>query len=416
MSRTPLVPTGNVNSMRLFFLICLVGSIKAIGQDYSLYQNALKEIYQLASNPDSALRANAVEKWWANLREQNQIPLIVEDSVAFLYQGEAKSVMWTGDFNGWGYDKTFDNNGKVIPNTHLWILKKSFPKDARLDYKIVVDGNQILDPENAHQQWSGVGGGSPNSELRMPLWKESMELQENSAVPHGTIKHDILIHSKILGYQVMYSVYLPNGYEKLGKLPVVYVTDGYEYLHPKLGNMATVLDNLIAEKKIKPIAAIFVDHREPINRSNNKRMQELAMNTNYLEFFVKELIPHIEKKYPAAPDATQRAIMGTSMGALTSTYFAFARPDVFGLAVIQSPAFWTKPQIYQLCSGPSNPKMKISMTSGVINDTSKESRKMKEILATSSCEYHYREVNEGHSWGNWRNLIDDVLIDLFAAN
>jgi enterochelin esterase family protein len=84
------------------------------------------------------------------------------------------------------------------------------------------------------------------------------------------------------------------------------------------------------------------------------------------------------------------------------------------MAGIQSPAFWTKPQIYQLCSNPNNPKMKISMTSGLINDTSKESRKMKDILAASSCEYHYREVNEGHSWGNWRNLIDDILVDFFA--
>jgi len=58
--------------------------------------------------------------------------------------------------------------------------------------------------------------------------------------------------------------------------------------------------------------------------------------------------------------------------------------------------------------------MKISMTSGLIYDASKDSRKMKDILAASSCEYYYREVNEGHSWGNWRNLIDDVLVDLFA--
>jgi enterochelin esterase-like enzyme len=57
--------------------------------------------------------------------------------------------------------------------------------------------------------------------------------------------------------------------------------------------------------------------------------------------------------------------------------------------------------------------MKISMSAGVINDTSADSRKMKDLLETSSCEYHYREVNEGHSWGNWRRLIDDILIDFF---
>ncbi|HLZ15639.1 MAG TPA: alpha/beta hydrolase-fold protein, partial [Cyclobacteriaceae bacterium] len=357
-----------------------------------------------------------IQKWFASLRESSQVPFIVEDSVLFLYEGDAKSVAWMGDFNGWGHDETFKNKGRRVPHTDIWYLKTAFPRDARLDYKIVLNGSEyILDPENARQQWSGVGGGSPNSELRMPQWKEYPELQTHSDIGHGSLKQDILFKSKVLGYQITYSIYLPYGYEKLGKLPTVYVTDGYEYLLPQLGNMATILDNLIAEKKIKPIAAIFVDQREPVNRANNKRMQELAMNKTYLDFFVTELIPHVERQYPLIGEASQRAILGTSMGGLTSTYFAFTRPDVFGMAGIQSPAFWTKPQIYQLCSSPANPKMKISMTSGLINDTSKESRKMKDILAATSCEYHYREVNDGHSWGNWRNLIGGILIDFFAV-
>ncbi len=402
--------------MKIKLLIgLLVVALKSVAQDYSSFTNTLAQLKRSSSLADSAQRKNEIEKWLNVLREQNQIPFVVEDSVAFLYQGKGKYVSWMGDFNGWGYDRNFQNNGKHIPNTDLWILKATFPKDSRLDYKIVLNNTEyILDPENPHQQWSGVGGGSPNSELRMPLWKEDPIQQYRNDIAHGTVKPDILFFSHILGYQITYSVYLPYGFEKMGKLPAIYVTDGYEYLHPQMGNMATVLDNLIAEKKIKPIAAIFIDHREPVNRSNNKRMHELAMNSAYLDFFIKEFIPQVEKKFPIASAATERAILGTSMGGLTSTYFAFARPDVFGMAGIQSPAFWTKPQIYQLCSNPAVPKMKVSITSGLINDTSKESRKVKDILAASSCEYHYREVNEGHSWGNWRNLIDDVLIDLFA--
>ncbi|MFM9839372.1 MAG: alpha/beta hydrolase-fold protein [Cyclobacteriaceae bacterium] len=380
------------------FVLC---SYLSQAQDYSSFTNTIK-----------TLRDTTV---YHQLIEAKRIPFVVDDSVAFLYRGKAESVVWMGDFNGWGYDKVFLNQGKKIGNTNIWMLKASFPKNARLDYKILVDGkNWILDPENPYQQWSGVGGGSPNSELRMPEWKEDAEQKTRTDIAHGTVKTDLLFNSKILNYQVTYGVYLPAGYEKLGKLPVMYVTDGYEYMHPQLGNMVTVLDNLIAEKKIKPIAAVFVDHREPVNRSNNRRMLELAMSSAYLDFFTKELLPEIEKNYPVATDAKQRGIMGTSMGGLTATYFAFTKPDVFGLAGIQSPAFWTKPQIYQLCSNPANPTMKISMTSGLINDTSKESRKMKDVLEASSCVYHYREVNEGHSWGNWRNLIDDVLIDLFG--
>ncbi len=381
----------------------LLISITVFSQDYS----ALRKVM-------TNLNSSDLDNWWSTLKNDAKIPLIVEDSVYFFYQGEGKTVQWMGDFNGWGYQKDFANKGKKIPNTNIWYLKCAFPKDARLDYKILIDEtNWILDPENKNQQWSGVGGGSPNSELRMPDWHEDPSVIERPEVPKGKISNDFLLNSASLGYQVTYSVYLPYQHEKLGKLPTIYLTDGYEYLHPQLGSMSTVLDNLIDDKKIKPVIAIFVDNREPVNRANNRRMNELAMNAKYLNFFVDELIPKIESTFPVISHSQSRAIMGTSMGGLTATYFAFTRPDVFALAGIQSPAFYTRPQIYSLCSNPADPKMKVSMTAGVINDTSVDSRKMKELLETSSCEYHYREVNEGHSWGNWRRLIDDILIDLF---
>ena len=390
----------------IFGLSLLIIFTDGLGQNYSALQEN-RQYLNSKSNPD-------IENWWTNLKKDKQIPLIIEDSVYFFYRGDAKTIEWMGDFNGWGYQKDFDNRGKKISGTDIWYLKASFPKDARLDYKILIDGsNWILDPENDHQQWSGVGGGSPNSELRMPQWHEDLSTIERPNVNKGNVTKDLLLSSNSLGYQVTYSVYLPYQVEKFGKLPTVYLTDGYEYLHPQLGAMSTILDNLISDKKIKPIIAIFIDNREPVNRANNRRMNELAMNAKYLDFFTNELIPKIESTYPAISNAQNRAIMGTSMGGLTATYFAFSKPDVFGLAGIQSPAFYTRPQIYSLCSNPTDPKMKVSMTAGVINDTSADSRKMKELLEASSCEYHYREVNEGHSWGNWRRLIDDILIDLF---
>ncbi len=219
-------------------------------------------------------------------KRPSRLPLVVEDSVAFFYRGNDKTVEWTGDFNAWGYHKDFANKGRLIPGTDVWMLKSSFPKNARLDYKIQLAGRAlILDPENIHQQWSGVGGGSPNSELRMPDWKEDPVLLVRNDILHGSVKEEILFNSKVLGYQITYSVYLPAQYATLGKLPSLYVTDGYEYMQPRLGNMITILDNLLADKKIKPVVVIFIDHREPINRSNNKRMDELAMNPKYPRFF-----------------------------------------------------------------------------------------------------------------------------------
>ena len=386
----------------LFYL-----SFGSIHPNYAQLPNSVQELVHTIK------ATTALDEFWKELKKSNQIPFKVDDSLAFLYRGAAKSVEWMGDFNGSGYDKKFDNKGKKIANTDVWILKTSFPKDARLDYKIVLNGrNWILDPENSYQQWSGVGGGSPNSELRMPDWKEDPSLQYHDNIPHGKIISEILFHSKTLDYQITYSVYLPQG--NLNNLPVVYVTDGFEYMHPKMGNMITILDNLIADKKIKPVIAVFIDHREPVNRSNNRRMEELAMNEKYLKFFTDEFIPLVEQTYPVAKGRENRAILGTSMGGLTSAYFIFSRPEIFGMAGIQSPAFWSKPQIYSLCDSVADSKTKIFMSSGVFNDTSESTRKMKTILENNSCTYTYKETNEGHSWGNWRNLIDDILIDFFG--
>ena len=376
------------------------------GQNYDEFTSTLLAF----QHGDSASR----EMIWNNLKAARKLPLISHDSVAFLFRGQANSVAWMGDFNAWGYDKNFQALGKLI-GKYFWILKASFPVDARLDYKILVNGVEWrLDPNNPYQQWSGVGGGSPNSELRMPAWREDSAISSQPRENGGTLSDDILFYSTSLGYQVMYKIYTPPQYESLLNNPIMYVTDGYEYLHPKMGNMVAVLDNLIIGKKIKPIVAVFVDHREPVNRSNNRRMEELALNPKYLSFFADELVPHVEKDLKVSGIPGERGILGTSMGGLNAAYFAFTRPDVFGLSGIQSPSFNNRPKIYTICDSPDNPKVKVSMTTGVINDASEGTRKMKAILENYACVYHYKEVNEGQSWGNWRNLTDDILIDFFG--
>jgi enterochelin esterase-like enzyme len=251
----------------------------------------------------------------------------------------------------------------------------------------------------------------------MPQWKMDPVTVRNSSLPVGNIKEDILFSSKELGYQLTYSLYVPHPYssEPHVNYPILYVTDGYEYLHPQMGNMKTILDNLIGAGKIKPIIVVFVDHRDPINRSNNRRMQELAMNDKYLGFFVKELIPKIEGSLGNSFSSADRGIMGTSMGGLNAAYFAFSKPDVFGLAGIQSPAFWFRPEIYTVCDQTKAPPVKTFMTTGLIFDTEEGAEKMKSILEKNTCTFQYQEVNQGHSWGQWKDLIDDILIYFYPG-
>ena len=54
------------------------------------------------------------------------------------------------------------------------------------------------------------------------------------------------------------------------------------------------------------------------------------------------------------------------------------------------------------------------MSTGVIFDTEESARKMKKIFDEKGYPLKYFEVNEGHSWGNWRGLLDDMLIYFFG--
>ncbi|QHT66107.1 esterase family protein [Rhodocytophaga rosea] len=249
----------------------------------------------------------------------------------------------------------------------------------------------------------------------MPAWQPEEAATDKKNISKGKLSDNLSVKSSEMGYALQYKVYLPAGYEKLSKLPVVYVTDGHEYADDRMGAMVRILDNLIAEHKIKPVIAVFIDPREIANPGNNRRMIELVLNDKFVSFITQELVPDIDKKYKTDPSPQSRGIMGTSLGGLNAAYVGIKASDKISLLGIHSPAFWYRPQIYTLYENSPKLPLKIFMSTGVISDTEEGARRMKSILESKQYTLQYKEVNEGHSWGNWRSLIDDILIYLFPA-
>ncbi len=360
---------------------------------------------------DPEERQEKIDAIWDSLTINNLIPVTEDSTALFLYRGEAESVRWNGDFNGWSGNKTVDTEGEKIPGTDIWMLEKNFPSDARLDYKITIDDeNWILDPVNPHQQWSGFG---PNSELRMPDWKEEPLKTTTEEASKGTMSSTKSIASKNLSYKVQYRVYTPAGYDKFKELPVLYTTDGQEYSDEKLGTAPIVLDNLIHLQRIEPIIAVFVEPLNPENTDENRRMDEMGMSEEYLSFFVDELIPKIESEYKVKATKENRVILGTSLGGLNAAYFAFSRPDIFDGAAIQAPAFWYREGIYDLIRNAKEYPSNIYMSVGTIGDNTLDARLMKKLFEDKKLDFSYLEVNEGHSWGAWSAQMDDILIQFF---
>ncbi|MCX6226348.1 MAG: alpha/beta hydrolase-fold protein [Bacteroidia bacterium] len=373
------------------------------GYPYKSLAEFRKAADQIGNISDPAQRENQVKELWDKLKADNQIPFRLGDSVAFLYKGEANTVSWAGDFNDWKPAQP-GNTGTKSGQSDIWIAVQKFPVDARLDYKIVVDDKWILDPDNPYRQMSGMG---PNSELHMPGWKFPDETKLSPDVIRGNLSDNILIKSEKLGYQVNYKVYTPYNYVSCESLPVIYVTDGQDYAEDEKGAMLVILDNLIYAGEIKPVIAVFLDPREPGNDKNNRRMQEYVCNQKYADFIGDELVPLIDKSYKTHACPDDRAILGTSLGGMNSAWFGAVRINDFHLLGIQSPAF-NKTVLDRFARLDWLP-FRVYMTTGVINDTQQQALEMKQILEKNKVDFVYREVNEGHSWGNWRALLGDML-------
>lgn len=397
----------------LNFVSCTKGEDNT-DEDISDYKTftSVNELTNLLDSLSGLADNHRLTALWDSLVIHKQIPFILGDSVAFLYMGDTNtnSVKWAGDFNGWNPEQQ-DYSGKRVGLSNIWMVEKSFPLDARLDYKIVVDGQWRLDPVNNLVQYSGFG---PNSELRMPEWEFPQETILINGVSRGTLSGNISILSSTdnLGYKVNYRIYTPAGYKNLSDLPVIYVTDGQEYSDDRLGAMLIVLDNIIYQQKIEPCIAVFIDPRDPDNLSNNRRMTEYAANIRFANFVADELVPQIDLNYKTNASPDKRAILGTSMGGWNSAFFGLKRSDKFHLIGIHSPAF--DQIIIQEYSLVEKLPLKMFMSTGVIYDTQDRARAMKVILDQKGYPLIYVEVNQGHSWGNWRALIEEPLVYFFG--
>lgn len=230
---------------------------------------------------------------------------------------------------------------------------------------------------------------------------------------NGTLTNDIRISSDVLGYELQYRVYLPQGYEAQSDYPVIFLTDGQNYL--RRGNMDTVLDELISNQQIKPVIAVFVDPRDPDNLEDNRRRRQFLCNEDYLIFYIEELIPEIESTYPVIKNREGRTIMGLSFGGTNAACFGLMGYDVFSGIAMQSPANHPIPKLLPTYDSVPSLPLKIFLSTGTPNDNTRANRDFHKVLESKDYSLKYMEVNEGHNWDNWGTLIDDVLIYYYGT-
>lgn len=368
---------------------------------------------------DPARAQTRANTFWDAVVKKRRVPLLLNDTAIFLYKGQASSVTWRGDFSFWELGTGLE--GTRIRNTDLWYALANFPRDSRTDYQIVVNHSQwILDAANPHQRGSWSGNVSV---LTMPDFRVTEFTARRADVPRGTLTDWTALDSAAWGAPINYRVYTPPQYDTLAQLPVLYVTDGNDFSKEREGAMPVVLDNLIADEKITPVMAVFIDARNAKNPSDNQRETQLIQRSEaFAKFITSELIPIIDAQYHTHATREGRVLVGTSYGGVFSIFAGLEYPDVFGNLALFSPAYWVLDSpagrmsqfVRDALSKKSSTPTKIFMSGGIPDwDVGKLEPRAK-LFRDRGDAIQLFHSQEGHSWGAWSGLMDEMLEYFFA--
>lgn len=57
--------------------------------------------------------------------------------------------------------------------------------------------------------------------------------------------------------------------------------------------------------------------------------------------------------------------------------------------------------------------VRIFLHTGLLADNTAESRRLRDVLVSADYTFTYVETPEGHSYGNWAGILDDMLAYFF---
>ena len=248
---------------------------------------------------------------------------------------DAKSVIVSLGLGGRG--------GTVLKkdNDGVWTGTTEGPMDPGFHYyHLTIDGATVNDPGTGNYfgscRWeSGIEIPAPDQDF----------YAERTNIPHGSMQ-TVKFYSPSLGKMQEATVYLPYGYGKLvdkkgnpvkegakgiqERYPVLYLQHGWgenETSWPIQGKAGLIMDNLIADGKIKPFIIVMA-----YGLTNDFKFGTIGQFTaeEFEKVLIDELIPYIDKNYLTKSDKWNRAMAGLSMGGMTTKLITLRRPEMFG--------------------------------------------------------------------------------------
>ncbi len=349
---------------------------------------------------------------------------------------DAKQVTAAGELDGKPHPMTKGPDG-------VWSVTIGPLAPDIYTYAFNVDGASALDPQNTNTKL-GFGSFGPVSVVEVP--GDGPQFYDSRPVPHGEVRMRPY-ESKTLGFARTVWIYTPPGYDTGKDYPVLYLLHGagdVESGWVLIGRANLILDNLIAEKKARPMVVVMpLGHTiqsfwtGPAKALPNEMTAAFAKGgldavlfalmagdgRGGLSLFAKDLLddvmPLVERSYKVSKKPEDRAIAGLSMGGGQTVNIAFNRPDLFRYVAVMSGAVTGKAdQIYSKFLGnpdQANKQFKLFWF-GVGKDdtlTGPGDRDFEQMLTKYKVNHTARVTEGRHEWTVWRHHLNEIAPLLF---
>lgn len=285
-----------------------------------------------------------------------------------------------------------------------WVGTTAGPMDEGFHYyNVKIDGGKFNDP-GALNFYGSVRW---ESGIEIPAHDQDFYALKN--VPHGKVEQ-ILFPSKSTNTSRRAFVYTPPGYDKNEKnrYPVLYLQHGWgedETAWSNQGHANLIMDNMIAEGKIKPFIIVMTYGMTNEIKFGTLRNFDI---TPFQTVLVDELIPYVDANFRTYADQSHRAMAGLSMGGMETHTITLNKPEVFAY--------------YGLLSGgtykPEEIKDKTKVKLIFLSCGSKERPEAVKAATTSLKEAGFHAVSyisEGtaHEFQTWRRSLRELAPLLF---
>ena len=327
-------------------------------------------------------------------------------------------------------------------------------------YNLVIDGASVADP-STHTYF---GSGWQNSGIEIPA--PDQEFYQPKDVPRGRVSEQWYFSTVTQKWRRCF-VYTPPGYDGgKAKYPVLYLLHGWgedETGWYTQGHVDYIMDNLVAEKKAKPMIIVMdnlnavkpgesattfaarglvpdpSDHPAPPPAARGGAGgpgrgagaapgaaptgqagrgaagaggRGMMGNSAFADMMLTDLIPMIEKTYRALPGRENRAMAGLSMGGMQTHTTTMAHLDKFSYIGLLSGGSIAMSEVNDHPDFKKQVKV-VFFSSGSVENGAASKANAEDLKKAGINAVFYESPRTAHEWLTWRRSLDEFAPLLF---